>query len=72
MISLSFYFDQEGYLRMVASIDSCNLQPLRLEPRGFADYPVMHNSELKLSTALDIPPCLHARVGYPDACRCRS
>ena len=57
---------------MVASVDNGNLQPLRLEPRGSADDPVTHNSERNSSTILDIPPCLHVRIGYPDACRCGS
>ena len=57
---------------MVASVVSGNLQLFRLEPRGSADDSVTHNSEWNSSTALDIPPCLHVRVGYPDACRCGS
>ena len=57
---------------MVASVDNDNLQPFRLEPRGSADDPVTHNSEWSSSTILDIPPCLHVCIGYPDACRCGS
>ena len=48
---------------MVASVDNGNLQPFRLEPRGSADDPVTRNSEWNSSTILDIPPCLHVRVG---------
>ena len=61
-----------SWLRMVASIDSGNLLLFRLEPRGSADDPVMHSSEWNSFTALDIPPCLHVCVGYPDECRCGS
>ena len=57
---------------MVASVDNGNLQPFRLEPRGSADDPVTHTSEWNSSTFLDISPCLHVRIGYPDACRCGS
>ena len=57
---------------MVASADNGNLQPFPLEPRGSTDDPVTRNSEWNFSTILDIPPCLHVRVGYPDACRCGS
>ena len=62
---------------MVASVDSDNLQPFRLELKGSADDPVTHNSEWKSPTALDIPPPppppgIHVRVGYLDASRCGS
>ena len=45
-----------SWLRMVASVDNGYPQPFRLEPRGSADDPVTHNSELNSSTILDIPP----------------
>ena len=56
----------------MASINSGNLQSFRLEPRGSANDPSTHYSELNSSTASGIPLCLHVRIGYPDACRCGS